>query len=92
VTETAWPALIAALRRAENAGCDPAAALSSAATTRELRTARSISEVLAWRIGRHLAATGSPDRGDSAASTPAAGLLPWVASPPIPSPAIVPRG
>jgi hypothetical protein len=47
MTETAWPALIAALRRAENAGYDPAAALSSAATTRELRTARSISEVLA---------------------------------------------
>ena len=54
--ETAWPALIAALRRAENAGYDPADALTRTATARELRTARSVSEVLAWRINRHLAA------------------------------------
>jgi conjugative relaxase-like TrwC/TraI family protein len=54
--EVAWPALIAALRRAENAGYDPADALTRTATGRELRTARSISEVLSWRINRHLAA------------------------------------
>jgi hypothetical protein len=54
--EAAWPALIAALRRAENAGYDPADALTRTATARELRTARSVSEVLAWRINRHLAA------------------------------------
>ena len=53
--EVAWPALIAALRRAENAGFDPADALTRTATARELRTARSVSEVLAWRINRHLA-------------------------------------
>ena len=55
-SEVAWPALIAALRRAENAGYSPADALTHVATARELRTARSISEVLAWRINRHLAA------------------------------------
>ena len=54
--EAAWPALIAALRRAENAGYDPADALTRTATARELRTARNVSEVLAWRINRHLAA------------------------------------
>jgi hypothetical protein len=54
--EAAWPALIAALRRAENAGYSPADALTRVATARELRTARSVSEVLAWRINRHLAA------------------------------------
>jgi conjugative relaxase-like TrwC/TraI family protein len=54
--EPAWPALQAALRRAGNTGHDPAAVLSAVARSRELRTSRSISEVLAWRIGRHLAA------------------------------------
>ena len=59
--ETAWPAFIAALRRAENAGYDPADALTRTATARELRTARNVSEVLAWRINRHLAAhSGAP--------------------------------
>jgi hypothetical protein len=53
--EVAWPALIVALRRAENAGFDPADALTRTATARELRTARNVSEVLAWRINRHLA-------------------------------------
>ena len=53
--EAAWPALIAALRRAENAGYNPADALTRTATARELRTARNVSEVLAWRINRHLA-------------------------------------
>ena len=53
--EVAWPALIAALRRAESAGFDPADALTRTATARELRTAQNVSEVLAWRINRHLA-------------------------------------
>jgi conjugative relaxase-like TrwC/TraI family protein len=54
--EASWPALVAALRRAENADYSAADALIRTATNRELRTARSISEVLAWRINRHLAA------------------------------------
>jgi conjugative relaxase-like TrwC/TraI family protein len=54
-SETAWPALIAALRRAESAGYSPVDALTKTATSRELRTARSVSEVLAWRINQHLA-------------------------------------
>lgn len=58
--EIAWPALIAALRHAENAGFDPADALARTATARELRTARNVSEVLAWRINRRLAADHAP--------------------------------
>jgi conjugative relaxase-like TrwC/TraI family protein len=54
MSETAWPGLLAAMRRAENSGYDPGVALSSVAVARELRTARSVSEVLAWRIGQRL--------------------------------------
>ena len=54
-SEPAWPALEAALRRAQRRGHDPAALLDRLARSRELRTARSISEVLAWRIGCYLA-------------------------------------
>ena len=63
--ETSWPAVQAALRRAEKAGYEPAAILAAAARTRELRTARSISEVLAWRIGRYLAAQPGPVPADT---------------------------
>ncbi len=49
--EIAWPALIAALRRAEHAGHDAAPLLSSVANARELRTARSVSKVLASGSG-----------------------------------------
>jgi len=93
--ETAWPALIAALRRAENAGYGPADALTHVATARELRTARSISKVLAWRISRHVAAhpavmpaATAADPGATApacspepAVTRAEALLPWVPGP-----------
>jgi conjugative relaxase-like TrwC/TraI family protein len=82
--DAAWPALIAALRRAENAGYSPADALTQVATARELRTALSVSEVLAWRINRHIA--DSETRHAQADSVPAAGsraatLLPWIPGP-----------
>ena len=54
-SEAAWPALEAALRRAQHRGHDPAALLERVARSRELRTARSVSEVLSWRIGCYLA-------------------------------------
>jgi conjugative relaxase-like TrwC/TraI family protein len=76
--ERAWPALITALRRAENADHDPAQLLSSVASARELATARSVSEVLAWRIGRHVAAHPEPVRE---AASVAEAALPWIASP-----------
>jgi hypothetical protein len=78
--ERAWPALIAALRRAEATGHEPVELLSSVANARELATARSVSEVLAWRIGRHLAAHPGPRGGQTANSAPAGGPLPWLPS------------
>jgi len=54
-SESAWPALEAALQRAERRGHAPAALLDKVAHSRELRMARSISEVLAWRVGSYLA-------------------------------------
>ncbi|MGW3186072.1 hypothetical protein ACWDD9_43075 [Kitasatospora sp. NPDC001119] len=54
--ENTWPALAAALRRAETAGHEPAALLRRAAERRPITGADSLSQVLAWRIGRHLAA------------------------------------
>lgn len=92
--EVAWPALVAALRRAENAGFDPVDALTRTATSRELRTARSVSEVLAWRISRHVAAhpactlpaAAEPEAAATAESpapdaTRAEPPLPWVPGP-----------
>ncbi|MFF1785619.1 MobF family relaxase [Kitasatospora sp. NPDC058243] len=57
--ENTWPALTAALRRAETAGHEPATLLRQAAESRPLTGADSLSQVLAWRIGRHLA-TAAP--------------------------------
>ncbi|ROR44762.1 MobF family relaxase [Kitasatospora cineracea] len=54
--ENTWPALTAALRRAETAGHEPAVLLRQVAEQRPLTGADSLSQVLAWRIGRHLAA------------------------------------
>jgi conjugative relaxase-like TrwC/TraI family protein len=50
--EPAWPALVAALRRVERSGRDPVAMLRTVAGARELDSAASLSEVLAWRLGR----------------------------------------
>jgi len=88
--EVAWPALIDALRRAETAGFDPVDALTRTATNRELRTARSVSQVIAWRVNRHVAAypdapaaepgAAPADASLEPASTSEA-LLPWVYGP-----------
>jgi hypothetical protein len=86
--ETAWPALIAALRRAEDADFDAGELLSAVARPGGLRTARSVSEVLAWRVNRYLAAHPSDadlEAGGSQACHPASlsreELLPWVQRP-----------
>ncbi|WP_194908993.1 MobF family relaxase [Catenulispora rubra] len=58
--ESTWPALTAALRRAETAGHNPADLLRALAAQRKVDGADSISQVLAWRINRHLADTAAP--------------------------------
>ncbi|WP_169454487.1 MobF family relaxase [Catelliglobosispora koreensis] len=57
-TELAWPSLVAAVRRAENAGHDPITVIAQAAVQRPLHDARSVSETLTWRINRQ--ATNQP--------------------------------
>jgi conjugative relaxase-like TrwC/TraI family protein len=76
--EPTWPALLAAMRRAENTGHDVAALLAETVRNRGLRNARSISEVLAWRIGKHLTdqAVHVTDYHQHAAEVP--GSLPWL--------------
>ncbi|GHJ45885.1 hypothetical protein Cs7R123_32270 [Catellatospora sp. TT07R-123] len=58
--EAAWPALTAAVRRAENAGYDPARVLTAAVLQRPLHDADSISQVLAWRITHTLDTRPTP--------------------------------
>ncbi|MEV6527129.1 MobF family relaxase [Longispora sp. NPDC051575] len=52
--EPAWPALTAAVRRAEHAGHEPLSALAQAVMQRPLDDARSLSQVLAYRLGHTL--------------------------------------
>ncbi|MFK3983068.1 MobF family relaxase [Micromonospora sp. NPDC050397] len=58
--ESAWPALRNAIRRAEHAGHDPLTAVATAVISRPLYDARSLSEVLAWRLNHHLDTTPPP--------------------------------
>ncbi len=51
--EQAWPALAGALARAEGLGADPAAVLTAAAGERELGSAKSVADVLAFRVEQH---------------------------------------
>jgi hypothetical protein len=71
--EKAWPALIAALRRAEDADFDASELLAAVARPAGLRGGRSVSEVLAWRISRYLAA--HPADADREADDTQAGSL-----------------
>ncbi|MHB1533911.1 MAG: MobF family relaxase [Acidimicrobiales bacterium] len=56
----AWPALAARLRRLENAGIDPAAALAGAAAQHPLDDAEDLAAVLHWRLRHTDAATTAP--------------------------------
>jgi conjugative relaxase-like TrwC/TraI family protein len=58
--ESAWPALTAALRRAETGGHDPIALLRAVSEARETTTVESISQVLAWRMNRYLTTDPGP--------------------------------
>jgi hypothetical protein len=76
--EPAWPALHAALRRAHHRGHDPATLLDRVARSRELRTARSVSEVLAWRIGTHLDTHPYPAAGPAPPGSPKLNPHTWI--------------
>jgi hypothetical protein len=51
--EPAWERLVGVLDDIESAGRDPGAALRVVAGWRDLAGARSVSEVLAWRLRRY---------------------------------------
>ncbi|MBR7827576.1 relaxase domain-containing protein [Actinospica sp. MGRD01-02] len=52
--EPAWPALVLAMRRADDLGYDPASLVNAAIDRRALREASSLSESLALDVHRHL--------------------------------------
>ena len=82
--EKAWPALIAALGRAEDADFDPGELLAAVTEPGGLRGARSVSETLAWRVNRYLAAhpaETADEHGDDAVRPSREVLLPWVQRP-----------
>ncbi len=60
-TERSWPALTAALRRAENQGHEPIDLLRALAEDRPLTNADSISATLAWRLNHYLAQHPEPE-------------------------------
>lgn len=68
--EVAWPVLLLALRRADDLGHDPADVLRAAIDRRELRSAGSVSQPLALRIHRYLAARSDEPAGDARTAWP----------------------
>ncbi|MBS2967019.1 hypothetical protein KGA66_28555, partial [Actinocrinis puniceicyclus] len=62
--ESGWPALLLALRRADDLGYEPQDVLAAALDRRALRAAPSMSQALALRIHRHVAAGTDRDSGD----------------------------
>jgi conjugative relaxase-like TrwC/TraI family protein len=58
--EPAWPALRAAIRRADNAGYEPMTALADTVLSRPLHGVYRISQVLAWRLNQHIENTPAP--------------------------------
>ncbi|MGW3974680.1 relaxase/mobilization nuclease domain-containing protein [Streptomyces ardesiacus] len=66
--EVGWAALAATLDDVRKAGHDPAVLLADAARRRELDTADSISDVLAWRLRRSAQLPALPARPDGTAT------------------------
>ncbi|MGI5436759.1 relaxase/mobilization nuclease domain-containing protein [Streptomyces shenzhenensis] len=89
LTETAWPALIAALAAAEAAGHNPITVLQQAARQRSLSDAKSASEVLVWRIQR-LGDRHAPGPGARAAQTRSPHVLPTARASAVTSPTSTP--
>ncbi|MFI2077671.1 mobilization protein [Streptomyces triculaminicus] len=72
VTDQAWPALGAMLDKASEAGYEPAVMLAQVAGHRELGTADSVAQVLAWRLQgrmRRDAQAGPASAGNSSMPT-----------------------
>jgi hypothetical protein len=61
VGEEAWPALATTVATVEGAGLDPVSVLEQVTRRRGLQDARSVSEVLVWRLTRHLQRIAAAD-------------------------------
>jgi hypothetical protein len=59
--EDAWPALAATVATVEGGGLDPVTVLEQVVRGRGLQDAASVSEVLTWRLTRHLQRTAAAD-------------------------------
>ncbi|MFD3582883.1 relaxase/mobilization nuclease domain-containing protein [Streptomyces sp. NPDC058683] len=73
MAEAGWPALVATMAQAEQAGHDPRTLLAEAADLRELDSASSTSDVLTWRLRRMAdlpADATNPRHGQSTSNTP----------------------
>jgi AAA domain len=62
--EGAWPALLLALRRADDLALDPTNVLDSTINRRRLRTASSVSQTLALDIHRYIDSLAEPQKND----------------------------
>jgi hypothetical protein len=76
------------MRSAEAKGCDAGQVLAETVRAHELRSARSVSEVLAWRLQRRLvnvpeAAAGIGDQEETAMGVRDKSVLPWLPTGPI---------
>jgi hypothetical protein len=60
--DPAWPQVVLRLHEADSNGWDPARLLATVAASRELGTADSLAEVLAWRLDGYLADNQAPPR------------------------------
>ena len=68
--DASWPALLLALRRADDLGHDPADILAAAIDRRTLRTTTSLSQTVALDIHRHLDTRTDPTPGNPHAAWP----------------------
>jgi hypothetical protein len=62
--DPAWPQVVLCLHEAESNGWNPARLLAAVAAQRDLATADSLAEVLAWRLDGYLADNEAPPRKD----------------------------
>ncbi|MCJ0868563.1 relaxase/mobilization nuclease domain-containing protein [Streptomyces sp. AP-93] len=87
LTEPSWPALAATLTDVQKAGHDPTVLLTEVTRRQELDTATSISNILTWRLQRHVGVAGeSPAHPDTASTarlgSSATALSPSLQQPP----------
>ena len=82
LSDAAWPALRTAVEAAERAGYEPVQLLAQVAARRELGSAASVAQVLAWRVQGRMRADA--ERGVPQPAQPRRGSTPTHPQPPTP--------